>query len=156
MFQPHTQHSAAKLRNEISRAPAAASELVSAALDLMVARRAAPYRADWTRRVHALIEAQAWTDAVLAIAELDRSRAIHYVVYEDGEWHCRIGAQWAVPHWLGDSAEFCHPVLALAILGALVDTLGWAPETNLSPAPAPRWPAGETGSISAVSCDNYL
>ncbi len=156
MFQPHPRRSSAKLRTEISQAPAATSELVFGALDLMVARRAAPYRAAWTQRIRALIDAQAWTDAVLAIADFDRSRSIHHVVYEDGEWHCRIGSQWAVPHWLGESAEFSHPVLALAILGALIDTLAWAPETRSSPASAARQQSGETNSIAAVSCDNYL
>jgi hypothetical protein len=152
MSQPHTRRSAAKLRNEISQAPTATSELVSAAHDLMTAR-CIPYRAAAMQRIRTLIDAQAWTDAVLAIADLDRSRAIHHVVHEDGEWHCRIGSHGAIPHWLGDTAEFSHPVIALAILGALVDTLGGRPATNVSPASAPQWRSDEMDATLAV--DNY-
>src|SRR5262249_50006384 len=43
MSQPHMHRCAAKLRNAISQAPAATAELVSAALDLMAARRPVPY-----------------------------------------------------------------------------------------------------------------
>jgi len=155
MSQRHTHGSTARLRNEISRAPAATRELVSAALDLMVAQRPAPYPAASTQRVRALIDAQAWTDAVLAIADLDRSRAIRYVVNEDGEWHCRIGSHATVPHWLGDTAECSHAVLALSILGALIETLAWRAASDLSAVSAPRSSAGEIDAIPAVSCDNY-
>lgn len=144
---------AAQLRNKISQAPAATSALVSAALGVVAARRPIAHRAVQTQQIRDLIDAKAWTDAVLAIADLDRSRAIQHLVYEDGEWHCRIGSHWALPHWLGDSAEFGHPVLALAILGALIDTLGWAEEADLLP--APPLSCGEVDAIPAVSCDNY-
>jgi hypothetical protein len=154
MSQSHTRRSAAKVRSEISRTPTATSYLVAAALDLVVARRPLPYPTPQMQRVRALIDAQAWTDAVLAIADLDRSRAIQYLVYEDDEWHCRIGSHWALPNWLGDGAEFSHPVLALAILGALIDTLAWTP-TTVPPVSAPEWRSGETNAIPAISCENY-
>jgi hypothetical protein len=155
MFQPHTCSASARLRNEISQAPAATSALVSAALDLMGARCAAPHGEARTQQVRALIDAHAWTDAALAIADLDRSRTIRHLVHEDGEWHCGIGSQWAVPDWLDDTAAFSHPVLALAILGALIDTLSWAPARDIPQSSAPRWPSRETDAISAVSVDNY-
>ncbi|HEY1541734.1 MAG TPA: hypothetical protein VGG01_04950 [Xanthobacteraceae bacterium] len=155
MFQPDIRRSSARLHNEISQAPAATSALVSAALDLVGARCAVPHGMARTQRVRALIDAQAWTDAALAIADLDRSRTIRHLVHEDGEWRCAIGSPWAVPDWLGDTATFSHPVLALAILGALIDTLSWAPTRDTPQSSAPRWPSCEADSISAVTVDNY-
>jgi hypothetical protein len=157
MSQPHTLRVATRLRNEICQAPAPNCELVSAALELMIARRPVPYPAARREQIRALIDAQGWTDAILAIADVDRSRVIRYIVHEDGEWHCRIGSHLAVPHWLDDNAEFSHPVLALAILGALVETLRWVPAAaGSSPASASRRPTADTEAIPAVSCDNYL
>jgi hypothetical protein len=128
--------------------------LVSAALELMMVRRPLPYPAAVRERVRAMIDAQAWTDAILAIADIDRSRVIRHVVHDDGEWHCRIGSHLAVPHWLDEHAEFSHPVLALAILGALVDATSAA--TGSSAASTSRRPTADDEAVSAVGCDNYL
>jgi len=65
----------------------------------------------------------AWTDAALAMVELARSRAVRRLSRDDGEWRCAIGSQWPVPEWLDDVVEFSHPVLPLAILGALIEAL---------------------------------
>jgi len=150
------RRSPAELRNELGVAQAASAELVSAALDLMAARCAMPNRADQAARIRELIGAQAWTDAVLAIVDLDHSRAVRRLIHDDGEWSCRIGSRWAVPDWLDDSVEFSHPVLPLAVLGALVDALRQAPATIRSSTSVPQSHASPAGSIPAVSCENYL
>jgi hypothetical protein len=155
LLRKHGHRSPAELRDDVCQAPAACTELVSAALDLVAARCAAPSCAGQARRIRALIGADAWTDAILAIVDLDRSRAIRQLSHDDGEWICRIGSRWAVPDWLDDSVHFSHPVLALAILGALLGALA---QNEEAPVPATSVPSSRHGlghSISAVSCDNY-
>ena len=152
----HSRQLPVELRDALFAAPAASAELVSAALDVMAARCALPDRASRTQRVRALIAAHAWTDAALAIAAFDHGRAVRRLVYEDGEWHCRIASPWAVPDWLDDSIDFSHSVLPLAILGALIDAPQLVPATARAPASVPRSQTVSAGSIPAVSCDNYI
>ena len=155
-LRTHGHRSPAELRDDVCQAPAASAELVSAALDLVAGRCAAPNCAAQARRIRALIDAHAWTDAILATVDLDRSRAVRQIGHDDGEWICRIGSRWAVPDWLDDSVHFTHPVLALAILGALLSAL--APNEKAA-VPATSVPSSRQRlghSISAVSCDNYV
>jgi hypothetical protein len=155
-LRTHGHRSPAELRDDVCRAPAASAELVSAALDLVAARCAAPNCADQARRIRALIGTHAWTDAILAVVDLDRSRAIRQLSHDEGEWICRIGSRWAVPDWLDDNVHFTHPVLPLAILGALLSALA---QNEKAAVPATSVPSSRQRfghSISAVSCDNYV
>jgi hypothetical protein len=46
-------------------------------------------------RVDRLIGSGAWTDAVLALVELELPQwKLRHLIYEDGEWHCR-SSRWA-------------------------------------------------------------
>ena len=154
----HRHRSAAELRHALDGAPQASADLVSAALDLMAARCALPDRAGRTQRIRTLIDAQAWTDAVLAIVDLDRSRGVRRIDCDGGEWLCRVGSRWAVPDWLDDSVQFTHPALPLAILGALMESLalgrgGAVAAATPTAVPPSRSRRGD--SIPAVACDNY-
>ncbi len=155
-FRTPTHPSIGALRAKICCAQTVTAELASAALDLMAARSAAPGRTAQAQRVRSLIDGAAWTEAALAIADLDHSRTVRRLIHEDGEWHCRIGSRWAVPYWLDDSVEFSHPMLPLAILGALIEAAQQVPATVRTPTSVPRSQLGQAGSISAVSCDNYI
>lgn len=155
-FRTHTHRSVGDLRDAVCRAPTTTAELLSAALDLLAARSAVPHRNAQVQRVRAFIDAQAWTEAALAIAGLAHSRAVRRLIHEDGEWHCRIGSQWVVPDWVDDSVEFSHPVLSLAILGALIDAVQQVPVTVRAATSVPLSRPGQVGSIPAVSCDNYI
>src|SRR5580658_9302582 len=155
-LRTHGYGSPAELRDDVCRAPAGSAELVSAALDLVAGRCAAPNCADQARRIRALIGAQAWTDAILAIVDLDRSRAVRQLSHDEGEWICRIGSRCALPDWLDDSVHFAHPVLPFAILGALLSALA---QNEKAAVPATSVPSSRQRlghAISAVSCDNYV
>ena len=154
-LRTHGRRSPADLRDVLSGAPAASAELISAVLDLMAARRALPDRASRTQQIRALIDAQAWTDAALAIVDLDRSRAVRQLSHDEGEWSCRIGSQWAVPDWLDDSALFLHPALPLAILGALLESLAQREGAAIPATSVPSSGSRRGHSIAAVACDNY-
>jgi hypothetical protein len=154
-LRTHRRPSPAELRDALSGAPAASAELTSAALDVMAARCALPDRAGRTQRIRALIDTQAWTDAALAIVDLDRSRTVRQISHDEGEWSCRIGSRWAVPDWLDDSALFLHRALPLAILGALLESVAQRHEAAVPATSVPSSGSPRGHSIPAVACDNY-
>ena len=84
-------------------------------------RCAAKGSAGKTARVQQLIKSGAWTDAALALIDLELPQwQIRRLVYDEGEWHCALSRQRELPDWLDDAIEGHHADLALAILSAFV------------------------------------
>lgn len=154
-FQPNLGQTCGALKDAIGASDDVSAALMHTVLDLVAPRCATPDRAARITRINALIEAEAWSDAALAIAALDRAHAVRRIVRDDGEWYCTIGSQWPVPDWLDHNTWYSHPVLPLAIMGAVVDALS----QNESAAPAATWrqlPGREHGdAIASFGCDNY-
>jgi hypothetical protein len=144
-----------KLERDICRANAATADVVSAVLDLALARCALPNRVHRANRIHELASAQAWTDAALALVALEPSRVLRHLIYEDGEWHCTLGSLGPAPGWLDDTLDFSHPDLALAILGALVLALGQKSHAASAPVSVPRLPAEPRDLTGYINCDNF-
>jgi hypothetical protein len=72
-----------------------------------------------------LVDARAWTDAALALIELELPLwHIRRVTYDAGEWYCALSRQCELPDWLDQSIEARHQDLALAILTAFVEAQG--------------------------------
>jgi hypothetical protein len=75
-----------------------------------------------TARVERLIQAGAWTDAALALIDLELPQwEIRRLVYDEGEWHCALSRQRELPDWLDQPIETMHADLTLAILIAFVE-----------------------------------
>jgi hypothetical protein len=75
-----------------------------------------------TERVDQLISMGAWTDAALALIELELPQwRVRRLTYDGGEWHCALSRQRELPDWLDQSVEGRHADLALAILSAFVE-----------------------------------
>jgi hypothetical protein len=73
-------------------------------------------------RVEHLIQSQAWTDAALALIDLELPQwQVRRLAYDDGEWYCALSRQREIPDWLDQSIETRHTDLALAILSAFVE-----------------------------------
>jgi len=144
-----------RLRREICRAHALTAELATAVLDLASARCALPDRARQANRIRELIGAQAWTDAALALVALDRARIVRQLIRDETEWRCTLESQWLVPDWLGDTVDFAHPVLPLAILGALVES--WRGSSVASPAKTsvPGSRSDLRDAIACIDCGNF-
>ena len=90
-------------------------------------------------RIERLIDSGAWTDAALALLELELPHwQLRRLAYDDGEWHCALSRQRELPDWLDDrSVESHHADLAMAILSAFVDARRkFAPQAR--PASPPR------------------
>jgi len=90
-----------------------------------------------TKRLEQLIQLGAWTDAALALIELELPQwHVRRLVYDSGEWHCALSRERELPDWLDDSVEGRHADLALAILSALVEV-----QRNVTPSSQTSVPA---------------
>ena len=75
-----------------------------------------------TARLEQLIRSGAWTDAALALIDLELPLwQVRRLAYDDGEWHCALSRERELPDWLDQSIETRHADLALAILSAFVE-----------------------------------
>jgi hypothetical protein len=95
-----------------------------------------------TARVERLIQSGAWTDAALALIELELPLwQVRRIAYDEGEWHCALSRDRELPDWLDQSIEAHHADLPLAILSAFVDARLAATPSNRSSVPfVPREP----------------
>ena len=92
-----------------------------------------------TERVGRLIQLGAWTDAALALVELELPQwQVRRLVYDSGEWHCALSRERELPDWLDDSIEGHHADLALAILSAFVEAQRISTPENRTSVPTVR------------------
>ncbi len=111
-------------------------------------------RAEKTARLERLIGSSAWTDAALALIELELPQwQIRRIAYDEGEWHCALSRQRELPEWLDQSIEVHHADLPLAILSAFVDAQRVSASSIRTSVPA----VAHDGSpfYEPVSCDNF-
>ena len=96
LFDPiHDQH-LGMLEAQLRRAQALTPELLSEVIAEV--RRFARAKRQRKLRINRLIAAGAWTDAALALVELELPQwSLRRIVYEDGEWHCCLSRQPQLP-----------------------------------------------------------
>jgi hypothetical protein len=84
--------------------------------------------------IERLIQSHAWTDAALALIDLELPQwQLRRVAYDQGEWYCALSRERELPDWLDQSIEACHVDLSLAILSAFIEAQRVsAPETRTS------------------------
>jgi hypothetical protein len=57
------------------------------------------------------IQAKAWTEAALALNELELPQwQLPRIAYDGGEWHCALSRQRELPDWLDQSSEASHRI----------------------------------------------
>jgi hypothetical protein len=104
-------------------------------------------------RFERLIDASAWSEAALALVELEiPAWKVRRLVCEGGEWLSSLSRQPNLPMALDDTVEASHQVLPLAILRAFVEVRRRsvvAPETT-SAVPRIRPP-----SHGMICCDSF-
>jgi hypothetical protein len=104
-------------------------------------------------RLDRLVESGAWTEASLALVELELPQwKLRRLVYDDGEWLCTLSEQPRLPLGLDEVAEGSHEVMPLAILIALLEARRAAASsaTDVSTVPRVRSLPGYT-----VGCDSF-
>jgi hypothetical protein len=104
-------------------------------------------------RLERLLESGAWTDAALALIDLELPQwQLRRIAYDEGEWHCALSRQRELPDWLDSAIEARHADLALAILGAFVEAQRIAAPTIQTSVPAV--PRNANPIFEPMLCDN--
>lgn len=105
-----------------------------------------------TSRIARLLEGSAWIDVALALIEVELPNwHLRRLVNDDWTWLCSLSQQPALPIELDDTADACHPVAALAIIGALVE----ARRSSLTAGEKETVPAFATTRGTLLCCDNF-
>jgi hypothetical protein len=136
-----------RLDDRLHDAPAVSADLVSEVVGIASLR--------FPSRIRRLIDSGAWTEAALALLELELPQwQLRRLAYEEGEWHCALSRQRELPEWLDDrSVESHHADLPLAILRAFVDAQrNFASHNRTSGPGAPRT---ANPLYEPACCDNF-
>jgi hypothetical protein len=133
---------------------AVTAELLASVITAACRRFPSLGQTEKTARIESLIGSRAWTDAVLALIDLELPQwQVRRIAYDEGEWHCALSRQRELPEWLDQSIEAHHADLPLAMLCAFVDArLASAPSSRTS---VPAVPNDADATYEALCCDNF-
>jgi hypothetical protein len=148
--QPDTR----KLGDRLREAHAATAELIREVVGEICRRFPSVGQTEKTTRIERLIGSGAWTDAALALIELELPQwQVRRIAYDEGEWYCALSRERELPEWLDQSIEARHTDLPLALLCAFVDAQGIAAPSSRTSVPAV--PRQASTSYEPVICDNF-
>ena len=143
-----------ELGERLRGAHAVTAGLMSEIVDTACRRFPSMGQSDKTARIGRLISSEAWTDAALALIDLELPLwQVRRIAYDEGEWYCALSRERELPDWLDRSIEARHADLALAILGAFVEA-----ERISTPASRPSVPTVSRAAnplYEPVCCDNF-
>jgi len=154
MSAPSRRSNPRQLNARLCDAPAATADLVSQVISQTCHRFPIMRHSEKTAQIERLIQSEAWTDAALALVDLELPRwKIRRIVYDEGEWHCALSRQRELPEWLDQSIETRHADLPLAILTAFVDAQCIAAPASRTSVPAVSCNASPL--YESACCDNF-
>src|SRR6202043_204764 len=103
-------------------ADAVTAELMSEIVGEACRRFPSMGQSEKTARIERLLKSEAWTDAALALIDLELPLwQVSRIAYDEGEWYCALSRERELPDWLDRSIEAHHAGLAVAILSAFVE-----------------------------------
>ena len=145
------------LQDQLRRAQVVTPDLMSKVVAGACSCINTPSRAGKAARIARLIESEAWTEAALALVELELPLwRLRRLVYEDGAWLCSLSKQWNLPIWLSDSAEALHESLPLAILSALIAARqSGEPSSRPMAGSVPQCRIEPSFPVETMCCDNF-
>src|ERR1700745_1644509 len=112
------RHDLGDLSEDLRGASEGATDLSPAVIAPACRRYPSLGQGEKTARVDRLIRSGAWTDAALALIDLELPLwHVRRLAYDEGEWHCALSRERELPDWLDQAIEPRHADLALAILG---------------------------------------
>jgi hypothetical protein len=152
LFDPKHEDRLGGIEKRLRRAHALTPDLLSDVIAQACTRLAA-HGPSASAKINRLMECGAWTDAVLALVEIELPHwTLRRLLYEDGEWLCSLSSQPGLPLGLDEVAEASHEILPLAIMLAFVEARRAALESpvSLTAVPQVRPAVGY-----AVCCDNF-
>jgi hypothetical protein len=143
-----------ELNDLLQNANAVTAELISEVIRGACRRFPSMGQTVKTARIEQLIHSEAWTDAALALIDLELPLwQIRRIAYDEGEWYCALSRERELPDWLDRSIESHHADLALAILGAFVEA-----QRIAAPASRPSVPVVSRDLnplYEPICCDNF-
>ena len=144
----------AELDDRLRDAHAVTCELIAEVIGETCRRFPSAGQTEKTERIERSIQARAWTDAALALIDLELPLwQVRRIAYDEGEWYCALSRERELPDWLDRSIESHHADLALAILSAFVDAQRIAaPRSTTS---VPTVPRDANPLYEPVCCDNF-
>jgi hypothetical protein len=147
-------HDPLELGDRLRDAHAVTSELISEVIGEACRRFPSVGQAGKTARIEQLIGSEAWTDAALALIDLELPTwQVRRIVYDEGEWYCALSRERELPDWLDSSIEARHTDLALAVLSAFVEAQRIsAPPSRTS---VPTVSRDSNPLYEPVCCDNF-
>jgi hypothetical protein len=146
--------SSTRLGEKLRAADEMTPALMAEVLDATCLRAPLQSKAAKSLRLKQLVEARAWTDAALALVELELPLwRIRRIAYDAGEWYCALSRQCELPDWLDQAIENRHLNLALAILSTLVEAQGTIAAANRPSVPS----VSSRGAACDIPmcCDNF-
>jgi hypothetical protein len=142
------------LGNRLRKAQGMTRPLMLEIIDKACRRYPSLGQSERTARLMQLIEAEAWTDAALALMELELPLwHVRRIAYDEGEWHCALSRERELPDWLDAAVEGCHGDLAVALLSAFAEVQARAVEAPRPSVPNVR-PARDP-LVEPASCENF-
>jgi hypothetical protein len=143
-----------ELSDRLRAAHTVTAELMSQVIGEVCRRFPSVGQTEKTARIERLLQSEAWTDAALALVDLELPLwQVRRIAYDEGEWYCALSRERELPDWLDRSIETRHANLALAILSAFVDAQRIsAPASRPS---VPTVPRGANPLYEPVCCDNF-
>jgi hypothetical protein len=134
MLHIRTFNDLGELNARLRDAGAADAALINEVIGAACRRYPSLGQTEKTAGLERLIQSAAWTDAALALIDLELPFwQVRRLAYDDGEWYCALSRERELPDWLDQSIEARHADLALAILSAFVEARrGGAPESRTS------------------------
>jgi len=143
-----------ELGDRLHDADIVTAELMSAIIGQTCRRFPSLGQTERTARIERLIEAGAWTDAALALIDLELPLwQVRRIVYDEGEWYCALSRERELPDWLDRSIEARHEDLALSILSAFVEVQRSVPPS--SKPSVPTVPRAAKAHYPPICADNF-
>jgi hypothetical protein len=147
-------HDPRELSDRLRDAHGVTAELISEIIGETCRRFPSMGQTGKTARIERLIETGAWTDAALALIDLELPQwQVRRVAYDEGEWYCALSRERELPDWLDSSIEARHADLALAILSAFVEAQSFSAPSSRTSVPAVSRDANPL--YEPVVCDNF-
>jgi hypothetical protein len=147
-------HDPVDLSDRLRGASAVTADLMSEIVRERCRRFPSLGQTEKTARLERLIGSGAWTDAAVALIDLELPQwQIRRIAYDDGEWYCALSRERELPDWLDQSIEAHHGDLSLALLGAFVEA-----QNLLAPQSRPSVPSVSRDAsplYEPVCCDNF-
>src|SRR5688572_9134139 len=109
MFILAESQTPAELGDRLRNAYAVTAEFLSDIASQTCRRFPSVSQSGKTARIERLIQSSAWTDAALALIDLELPQwQLRRIAYDEGEWHCALSRECELPDWLDQSAEGRH------------------------------------------------